>query len=333
MPSCYYSVVVLSATCFFNVLAGSIGEPVRGDKVTYSRTLYKSPSFGGGSGDPFDDIQFFNSPGLSPISAVHSLNISSTSFYIDSIQVAYLLANLSYCQTPIQGISKNPRNITLNSTEHIVSVAGSTNGLAITDLTISTLDSDNKGNTYGPFGRASGTEFSFQGYIAGFYGRSESFLTNIGVYYFNELKKTPEFGNAFGGNRFDEHSDVSVPPIIGISTLTLWYGDGLNGIRAEYVLLGGNKILGDMHGNQNSALSTTITLKEGDMINNATFGQMQSYGPISNLNLTVKRASGGTEVMGPYGTKGGHQYNVEGNILGFHGHSGPNINKIGFYYA
>ena len=327
--------VVLFSLFVSSPFTTTIEEPHSDDSggIASSRTLHKSPSLGGESGNPFDDIELFNNPGWSPISGIHALNISSTDFFIDSIQVVYTLANFSDCQVPVRGTSWNPNTVSLDFSEHVTLIEGSTNDVAVTELTISTMGADGVGKMYGPFGKTSASEFSFQGYIVGFYGRSESFLTNLGVYYFDELKKSEEFGPIDGGSKFDDQSDISVPPIVGISTVTLWHGDFLNGIQAEYILLGGNKVVGEMHGGRNATLTTIITLEKGEKIDHATFGHMRNYGFISLLSFIVKRISGKTEVVGPFGAKGVGAYSFDGNVLGFYGHSGSYINRLGFYYT
>ncbi len=332
---CLNKVVILILCCVNSITTkpAALASEVlgNGDPPT-ARKLQKYLAQGGNTGTSFDDFTLFNARNSSPIVSISVLNISHGEI-INSIQVEYHLTNLSYTWAPIRGTSVNPIFISLGPAEHICGIEGSTNGIAVTQLTIYTREYDLKESVYGPFGKPSENPFSIQGYVVGFYGRSDSFLENLGIYYFDEIIQSAEFGPVGdGGSKFDDHSDSHTPPIVGISKLTFWHGDFLNGFQAEYILLGGKNVFGEMHGGKDATVTTSVTLLKGERIVNATLGHIKSFGFICLVTLTVKRINGKTEVVGPFGDKGVQSYNFSGNILGFYGHSGSYINRLGFYY-
>ncbi len=299
-----------------------------------SRNPFKSPGQGGIIGDIFDDVADYNESGLSPIIGIRAINISYGD-YIESIQVEYILANHSQILPPRRGRPSNQFVvINLDLIEHVTMLEGSTNGTLINQLTITTIGPDYERKVYGPFGKAGSTEFKIQGYIVGFHGRSGIFLSNIGVYVLEEIKKSEEFGSGPGGDPFDEEIDITVPPVVGISSLKLWHGDFVNGIQTEFLLLGGAKLWGEVNGGQNSTLSTTITLEDEEVFEKV---ELKTISPtdgayISMITFTARKKDGTNEVFGPFGRKGEQTYSLDGTIFGFYGHGGLYIDRLGFYY-
>ena len=297
----------------------------------FSRSLHKSPNVGGSSGLAFDDVETFNKAGSSPITDITSVSVSSKDF-IESFQVSYKLANFSYFQTSVRGTPQDPVVFDLEYGEYISLVEGSSNGLVVTELKITTTKTDGSLNVYGPFGTSGSVPFSISGMVIGFYGKYDTYLNSLGIHYFDCLKKSEEYGVRSGQSKFDDSSDVSNPPVVGIANITLWHGDWLNGIQVDYMLLGGKVLQGKLHGGNGSTLTTTISLKKGEKISNATFGHTKNSGSISKLMLSVKRIRGYVEVVGPFGGTGSIFYSVVGNILGFYGHSESYVDRLGFYY-
>ena len=303
------------------------------DIKTASRTPVKSPGQGGGFGTPFDDVADFNEPDVSPIIGIHAINISYEDF-IEAIQITYILANHSLYEAPSRGRSSKPFVvINLESIEHVTELEGMTNGSVVNQLTITTLGPDYERRIYGPFGKPAPNQFSTKGYIIGFHGISESHLTNIGVYSLEEMKKSELFGPGQGGSPFDDETDVLVPPVVRLTALTIWHGDFIDGLQAEYLLLDGAKKLGEIHGGHNSSLTTTLTFQDEEVIELVELrsSDEDDGAYISMLTITVRKEDGKSEVFGPFGRKGEILYFMEGNVFGFYGHSGIYIDKLGFY--
>lgn len=309
--------------------------PITGNDFNIaSRDPIKSPGQGGIIGDLFDDVADYDKPGLSPIIGIHAINISYGD-YIESIQCEYILANRSQVTPPRRGRPSNQFVvIILDGIEHVTMIEGSTNGSLINQLTITTLGPDYERKVYGPFGKTGTTDFKVPGYILGFHGRSGLFLSNLGVYALEEVKKSELFGPGPGGTPFDDKIDVAVPPVVGIASVRLWYGDFINGMQGEFLQLGGSKVLGEVNGGQNASLTTTITLEEGEVFNKVEMKTSEDDGAyISMITFTARKKDGTTEVFGPYGWKGEQEYSFEGNIFGFYGHGGLYIDRLGFYYT
>ena len=200
--------------------------------------MTKSMCQGGKNGIPFDDIANHNLDPI-PIIGVRSISISSRD-KVDSIQVTYVRSRLGMWQremlfrAPRHGLPRSkPTKITLGQSEYIVKVEGQTNGKVINQLTITT----SKNKVYGPFGKNGSTSFSLEGYIVGFYGGFGLHLDRIGVYSIKLLKKSDAFGGT-GGNTFDDTTEISGPPRVGILQMKIWAGNTVDAIQATYTFLG-----------------------------------------------------------------------------------------------
>ena len=131
--------------------------------ITLTREPTKSPGYGGVNGTAFDDLSFEDY-----IVGVHPMA-------------------LSLYMAPIHGkIGDAPINITLDSNEYVSKIEGKiynhSQDVLIGQLTITTLGPEYVHKIYGPFGRIGVQNFSEEGYIFGFHGRSGDALDNIGVY-------------------------------------------------------------------------------------------------------------------------------------------------------
>ena len=300
-----------------------------------TRTPIKSPTYGGRGGDPFDDVAAFNEPGSSPIVGIRAINVSYGS-YLNSIQVVYMLANQSLYQAPPRGRPSNQIFvINLDSDEHITLIEGMADGVVIDYLTITTTGPEQVKKVYGPFGKPGlQTPFTMPGHIVGFHGRAGNVINNIGVYALEEIKKSKSFGNGPTGGSlfFSDEVGIKVPPVVRLSSLAVWYGDYVDGIQAEYLLLGGSKLLGERHGGQSASTFTNITLRDEETIEEVKVGTSDFNQIISMLTFTARKADGSKEIYGPYGKGSDKTDSFNGTIFGFYGLSGTYLKKFGFYY-
>ena len=309
-------------------IAGLLDDPKVG-----SRDPIKSPGEGGVDGEPFDDVAEYNMPNISHIVGIRAINISFGDV-VNSIQVTYILANTSLYTAPVRGRAVNNFvEIRLGAIEHVSLIEGSTNGSVINDFTITTLGPDYERKVYGPFGKPGLNKFSLPGYVIGFHGRSGLILFNVGLYSLGEIEKSEEYGPGTGGTHFDDEVDIEVPPVVRLLSVKLWHGDFVDGLQAEYLLLNGSKHLGERHGGSNSSLSTVITLQDEEILEEVELRTSEDDGAyISMLTFTSLKKDGTSEVFGPFGRKGDKTYSLKGNIIGFHGHAGLYIDRLGFYY-
>jgi hypothetical protein len=297
--------------------------------VTMSRPLMKSPGEGGLNGTSFDDLSDFNFA-LANITGVRNISISSGD-QVDSMQVTYVLSNGSLFQAPRRGkVSHPPVNISLTSEESIVRLEGKTNGALVDQITITTIGPEYERKVYGPFGKTGLLSYSFDGHIVGFHGRSGDLLDRIGVYSLQLLKKSETFGGT-GGSEFDDKADLNNPPIVRIAQLHIWNGELIDAIQAQYLLLGGEFMLGKKHGEGNSGNLTTINFADGEEIVSMLGQSGDNY--VNQLTFITKKKDGSEGRYGPFGTIGKHSFSIYGNILGFFGTSGLLIDTIGVYYT
>ena len=98
---------------------------------------------------------------------------------------------------------------------------------------------------YTPFGTGGKNNFSYEGYVVGFYGRSGEMLDSLGVYHLPPAKKSPVFGYAEEPPNFDQNPDTGYyPPVVKIRQLIISHGIMVYSIQAQYKLKGGAKRLG-----------------------------------------------------------------------------------------
>lgn len=137
-----------------------------------------------------------------PIVAVRSIRITGSSHtFILSIQVTYEREDGTLYVAPIRGSGSTFQvaEFTLAQGECIVQVQGVVSSFRVRplELTFNTVQSDGTTATYGPFGRGSGTSFSVEGNILGFFGSGLSSIAGLGFYYQAlDLNSTTASGNS-----------------------------------------------------------------------------------------------------------------------------------------
>ena len=258
-------------------LSSPAKQPIQQDDsvLTGTRLVRKSPRYGYG-GPPstpnpvfFDDYMLFNKSKVSII-GICSIDVCFGD-NLDGIQATYLLSNGSCYQAPKRGDSCSlPFNIVLDtkSNEYISKVEGATKGSLVNQLTIHTYKQGYERTTFGPFGKPGNFNFSLEGYILAFHGLYEGYLESIGAYFLEKVRRSDIYGvqPAFGiASAFDDMLGSHVPPVVGVSKLHIWHGSKINSFQVEYLLLGGDTLLGEKHGaGTRPAVLTTISLDRGD---------------------------------------------------------------------
>ena len=224
-----------------------------------------------------------------------------------------------------------PTLITLDKREIIVKVEGQTDGKFVNQLMFTTTGSSSGKKVYGPFGRNGSKCFSFEGYIVAFYGRGgPRHLNRIGMHSIKLLKKSHAFGGT-GGNAFDDTTDISGPPRVGVTQIQVWSGDTVNAIQVMYAFLGNDLLLADQHGQSGNGNLTTINFADGELV--VALEGMIDNNLVSQLTFITRKQDGTKTKYGPFGEVGGRAFSISGKIVAFYGSSGSLIDKIGVYYV
>ena len=100
----------------------------------------------------------------------------------------------SLYSTPRFGGCRNPQyTITLAVDEFIERIEGSTNGVVLDQISITTFEpSKHERRIYGPFGNSAQQTYS-EGYTTAFYGRCGDYINNLGVLVLAPLEKSNRF--------------------------------------------------------------------------------------------------------------------------------------------
>jgi len=298
------------------------------------RPLVKSRRAGGDGGAEFDDMVMFRHAN---ITGIHSISISSGE-YIDSLEVVYTLSNKSLLRTPKRGISSRPAvNLTFaDQDEFVTKLEGKTGNNQVAQLTI-TSKGPKATTVHGPFGRSGKQSFSYSGQIIALHGRSGDSLDSIGVYGLKSLSKSIQYGEDLGTD-FDDYADSGFLPIVKIRSISVWTGMFIEAFQVDYLLLDGSNVSTQRHGFQYSTNLTTIVFAEDEKITSLR-GKLEinlqtARKYIGQLSFETIRSNGDSKVYGPYGLWGRDEdsFNVQGNILGFHGGSGSLLYRIGAYF-
>jgi hypothetical protein len=129
----------------------------------------KSPQYGGGGGDPFDDSSFSGN-------AITRIVVRAA-VYVDSIQVTY-----GNQQGPRHGGGGGEAHeINLAKGEQIIAVFGRSAQL-VDQIGFVTLSANNELRQIGPYGGGGGDPFYIIGKVDAFFGRSAALLDAVGVY-------------------------------------------------------------------------------------------------------------------------------------------------------
>ena len=129
----------------------------------------KSPQYGGGGGNGFDDSGYIGNP-ITSITVRHGE-------YVDSIQVTY-----GTQQAPKHGGDGGQADtISLAQGEQVIAVVGRSGDL-VDQIQFVTVSPGNVLRNYGPYGQGGGSPFYIIGTVDAFFGSSGEYLDAVGVW-------------------------------------------------------------------------------------------------------------------------------------------------------
>ena len=300
------------------------------------RPVLKSQGEGSPDGSYFDDVA-----NISTIVNINTIGIMSM-YQVDLLEITYILNNGSLYLASDHGSSLfYPENITLDKDEYVSKIEGSTSNELVNQLTftISSMNRKSK-REIGPFGTTVGKEnFTFEGFIIGFHGRTGKYvIQNVGVYYISPAKVSPYFGYPDSHN-FMEDPDAFYPPVVKVTKIFICYSDRIDSIQLEYRLHGGRRMLGKQYPQgSTSGKLTTIIFRDNEWLIGAygkvKQGRFQSY---IEITFVTRKTDGSRALYGPYGSYNGTvqsttKFSVTGTIIGYKGYFKNGLNSVGFFY-
>ena len=320
--------VLLAIVCVSVLLSDAKVAP----NIPASRPVLKTRGEGNPNGTVFDDV--LNTTGA--IFNVRSFAIISM-YQVDYLQFVYQLDNGSLYRAPEHGDGIfNPDTIPLEDGEYIERIDGSTSFELINQLTF-TLNSPNQPQNYskriiGPYGSTIGKHnFTFEGFMVGFHGKTGNLLQNLGVYYLAPAKQSKLFGSS-SAESFTEHPDAKFPPVVKVNRIFISHGSTVNSLQMEYNLHGGGVRTGEKHGGASGNL-TTITFEYGEGLVEMR-GKMGGvlHQTIKQLTFISRKMDGSTVIHGPFGKLGYKSFSIPGNIIGYTGRVGKDLESLGVFY-
>jgi hypothetical protein len=129
-----------------------------------------------------------------------------------------------------------------------------------------------------------------------------------------------------GGNAFDD-TTLWTTRIVGIQSLTIRSGAGVDSIQATYIMADGSVLAAPAHGGSGGS-PTTLTFAAGETIINIS-GSAGEY--LGQITITTRTLAGGLNTYGPYGGGGGNDFVLDGVVTAFCGRSGKYVDAVGFY--
>lgn len=140
-----------------------------------------------------------------------------------------------------------------------------------------------------------------------------------------------------GGKDFDDGTYAIVPPVAGVQSLRVRYGDHIDGLQVTYVLQDGQTIRGAWHGGMGGNSTHSVRFGKNEIIvrveGYSKFGPPNGF--LTQLNFFTRDSAGKMHKYGPIGehsTKYRFLFNFAGVVVGFFGESGEYLNGIGFEY-
>ena len=140
-----------------------------------------------------------------------------------------------------------------------------------------------------------------------------------------------------GGKPFDDGTYAIVPPVAGIRSILVRYGDYIDGLQVTYILQDGQSVRGTWHGGTGGNATHHVRFGENELIvrveGYSKFGPPNGF--LTQLNFFTKDSSGKIHKYGPIGeqsTKYRFLFNFAGVVIGFFGESGDYLNGIAFEY-
>ena len=293
-----------------------------------SRPVVEFLSLGGPRGAVFNDLQFLNY-----VVGIHSVSISFTN-KINSLLVTYAMAGGELVSSLVHGkVLGHSIKFTLSPHEHIWEITGETDGHSVKRITFRTTGPNGKCAVYGPYGQKGKYSFMIESHVLAFHGRSSNCLNSIGVYGLKMLTKSLQHGG-LGGKLFDEAVSFNFPPIVEIRGFKIWNGVIFDAFQVEYLTLEGKIITGRKHGGGGSDNVTEIIFEAGEHLL-AVYIEADKM-LVNQLTLVTRKGNGAEVVYGPFGSCHSHlgcsKFSFRGDIIGFHGSAGAQVDRIGVYY-
>ena len=158
----------------------------------------------------------------------------------------------------------------------------------------------------------------------------------------NELLTFPLFGNSLGGDPFDDGTTRVIPQVVRLRSVSICYGDVIDGIQLLYLLQDNSTFIGLPHGRINKecpkeSKMRTIVFKEGERLVHIEGTAQKTWQYISQLTLFTSVNGGPPKLRGgPFGNNGDTNnpdvpFSLTGEVRGIYGRSGDVLDALGFY--
>ncbi|HEX6375119.1 MAG TPA: jacalin-like lectin [Allosphingosinicella sp.] len=286
-------------------------------------TLFKTPSYGGGGGTPWDDGQALAG---TPAAAFKRIAVR-TGTLVDKIETTYQLENGNFSTLAHGGDGGSPAAFDLVPQEILIGIQGRS-GALVDQISFLTAVVYGGGDppflqTRGPYGGGGGAPFTIWGEIAAFYGRSGSLIDSIGCYLSTET--AGPFGGG-GGGAFQDPGPV--PDLSRILRITVRSGSLIDSIATTYLLPDGSSQTFSHGGTGGTAHD--IYFNPGEQII-AVVGRSGDL--LDNIAFLTEDPQGVRRTYGPFGGNGGTQFIVNRKVNGFFGRSGALIDQLGFFVS
>ena len=147
------------------------------------------------------------------------------------------------------------------------------------------------------------------------------------------LFASPLFGSPGGGEPFDDGITAIIPHAVHMASLSICYGDAVDGVQVNYTLEDGKTYVGFPHGVTEKCTRKLIEFKEGEVIVRIEGKIQVTFGYISQLKLFTATLGGLPATYGPFGVGGDSDqpFSVTGTTLGIFGRAGQVLDAIGLY--
>jgi hypothetical protein len=283
--------------------------------------MFKTNSYGGGGGAPWDDAQTL---GAAPPAAFRRIAVRSGNM-VDQIESTYTLRNGGVSTLAHGGAGGGPNSFDFVPNEILIGVQGRS-GTLVDQISFLTAVVYGGGDppllrTYGPYGGGGGTPFAIWGEIAAFHGRNGTLLDSIGCYL-----STATVGPFGGGGGAPFQDPGPVPELSRILGISVRHGTYVDAISTTYLLPDGSQQTFS-HGGSGGT-EDVISFSPGEHII-AVVGRSGDL--LDNIAFLTEDPRGVRRTYGPYGGPGGTQFIVNADVNGFFGRSGSLIDSLGFF--
>ena len=165
----------------------------------------------------------------------------------------------------------------------------------------------------------------------------------MAIYYLPPIVKNNQTAGGSGGAPFDDRVDTAIPPVVGIKSITIHYGQFrwgtteliIHSIQSTFFQLGGLSLVGNIHGFPNGTYEVPVKLGMDEKIvriEGRISRETESQSDFFICQITFYTS--GKENFkkhGPFGCSDRTPFMFNGTILGFYGRSGEVIDRLGIY--